>query len=71
MGGAEIWVMRAWRRAHYTHFSSLYVGYGRTIIMDNRLEGETWCRLDDELLALRITLYTRFIHFYVGVVHLD
>jgi hypothetical protein len=35
--------------------------------VDNKLEGEAWCRLDDELLAWRRTLYTRSIIFYVGV----
>ena len=34
---------------------------------DNLLEGEAWCRLDDELLAWRRALYTRSTRFYVGV----
>jgi hypothetical protein len=43
------------------------VGDGRTVA-DNQLEGEAWCRLDDELLAWRRALYTRSTLFYVGVV---
>jgi hypothetical protein len=36
-------------------------------VVDNQLEGEAWCRLDDALLAWRRALYTRSTHFYVGV----
>jgi hypothetical protein len=47
--------------------SPFYVGDGRKAA-DNQLEGETWCRLDDdELLAWRRELYTRSTLFYVGV----
>jgi hypothetical protein len=35
--------------------------------VDNQLEGEAWCRLDDELLAWRRALYTRYTIFCVGV----
>jgi hypothetical protein len=42
------------------------VGDGRTIA-DNQLEGEAWCRLDDDLIAWRRALYTRSTLFYVGV----
>jgi hypothetical protein len=34
---------------------------------DNQLEGEAWCRLDNEILAWRRALYTRFTLFFVGV----
>jgi hypothetical protein len=57
---------RAWRRALYTRSSPFYVGDGMTIA-DNQLEGEAWCRLDDEILAWRRALYTRSTLFYVGV----
>jgi hypothetical protein len=43
-------VARAWPRALYTRSSTFYVGDGRTIA-DNKLEGEAWCRLDDEKKA--------------------
>jgi hypothetical protein len=59
-------VGRAWRRALYTRSSPYYVGDGRTVA-DNQLEGEAWCRLDDELLAWRRALYTRSTRFFVGV----
>jgi hypothetical protein len=36
------------------------------LVADNELEGETRCRLDDELLAWRRALYTRSTLFYVG-----
>jgi hypothetical protein len=43
------------------------VGDGRTVV-DNQLEGEAWCRFDDELLAWRRALfYTRSTLYYVGV----
>jgi len=42
------------------------MGDGRAVA-DNELEGEAWCRLDDELLAWRRALYTRSTLFYVGV----
>jgi hypothetical protein len=42
------------------------MGDGRAVA-DNELEGEAWCRLDDELLAWRRALNTRFTLFYVGV----
>jgi hypothetical protein len=35
--------------------------------VDNQLEGEAWCRLDDELLAWRRALYTRSTILHVGV----
>jgi hypothetical protein len=57
---------RAWPRALYTRSSPFYVGDGRTFA-DNHLEGEAWCRLDDELLAWHRELYTRSTLFYVGV----
>jgi hypothetical protein len=36
-------------------------------VADNQLEGEAWCRLDDELLAWRRALDTRYAFSYVGV----
>jgi hypothetical protein len=42
------------------------MGDGRKVA-DNQLEGEAWCRLDDELLTWRRALYTRSTLFYVGV----
>jgi hypothetical protein len=61
-------VGRTWRRALYTRSSHFYVGDGR-LVADNQLEGEAWCRLDDELLAWRRALYyTRSTLFYVGVI---
>jgi hypothetical protein len=45
---------------------SFYVGDGRTVV-DSQLEGEAWCRSDDELLAWRRGLYTRSSLSYVGV----
>jgi hypothetical protein len=45
---------------------SFYMGYGSTIA-ENQLEGEAWCRLDDELLAWHRALYTRSTLSYVGV----
>jgi hypothetical protein len=42
------------------------VVYGRTVA-DNQLEGEAWCRLDEEFLVWRRALYTRTTLFYVGV----
>jgi hypothetical protein len=57
---------RAWRRALYTRSTSFYVGDGRAVA-DNELEGEAWCRLDDESLAWRRALYTSYTHFYVGL----
>jgi hypothetical protein len=59
-------VGRAWRRALYTRSSPFYVGDGR-LVADNQLEGEVWCRSDDELLAWRRALYTRSTLFYGGV----
>jgi hypothetical protein len=35
--------------------------------MNNQLEGEAWCRLDDELLACPLVFYTRSTLFHVGV----
>jgi hypothetical protein len=57
---------RAWRQVLYTRSSPFYVGYGRTVA-DNHVEGEAWCRLDDELLAWRRALYTHSTLFYVEV----
>jgi hypothetical protein len=58
---------RAWCRAlYYTRSSSFYVGDGKTVA-EYQLEGEAWCRLDDELLAWLQALYTRSTLFYVGV----
>jgi hypothetical protein len=61
---------KAWWGEHgagrLTHALLLFnVGYGRTVV-DNHLEGEAWCRLDDESLAWRRALYTRSRLFYVG-----
>jgi hypothetical protein len=56
----------AWRRALYKRSSPFYVGDNRTVA-DNQLEGEACCRLDDELLALRLPLNTRSTLLYVGV----
>jgi hypothetical protein len=36
-------------------------------IADNLLEGEAWCRSDDEILAWHRALYTRSTRLYVGV----
>jgi hypothetical protein len=66
LGENESLVGRAWRRALYTRSSLFYVGDGRTVA-DNQLEGEAWCRLNDELLAWRRALYTRSTLFFVRV----
>jgi hypothetical protein len=53
--------------ALHTRSSQFYVGEGRTVT-GNHLEGDAWCRLDDELLAwLRALYYTRSTLFCVGV----
>jgi hypothetical protein len=53
-------------RALYTRSSHVYVGHGRTVT-GNKLEGEVWCRLDDEVVAWRQALFTPSSLFYVGV----
>jgi hypothetical protein len=51
----------------FTHALLLfYVGDGG-LVAENQLEGEVWCRSDDELLAWRRARYTRSTLIYVGV----
>jgi hypothetical protein len=55
-------VGRAWRWAFYTQYSPFYAGDGTTVA-DTEVEGEAWCRLDDESLVCRRALYTRSTRF--------
>jgi hypothetical protein len=66
LGETESSVGRAWRRELYTRSFPFNVEDGG-LVADNQLEGEAWCRSDDELLAWRRALYTRSTLIYVGV----
>jgi hypothetical protein len=52
--------------ALHTLFSFLR-GRDGGLVADNQLEGEAWCRSDDELLAWGRALYTHSTLIYVGV----